>query len=90
MTAARASIRVRVIPRATRARLVVDDRGVLRVYVTAPPVDGAANRALIALLAERLEVAKRDVVIARGAHGRDKVVTVVGLSEADVARLLAR
>ncbi len=61
----------------------------LKVRLTAPPVDGAANEALVALLAERLGVPKRQVVIVRGATSRQKVVEVVGLNLADVRQRLA-
>lgn len=61
----------------------------LKVRLTAPPVDGAANEALVALLAERLGVPKRQVVIVRGAKSRQKVVEVVGLSPADIRQRLA-
>ena len=61
-----------------------ENGGGLRVRLTAPPVDGAANEALVALLAERLEVPKREVVIVRGATSRLKVVEVVGLNPGDL------
>lgn len=56
--------------------------------LTAPPVEGKANAALVALLAERLGVRKSDVAILRGQKGRDKLVEVAGLSEEEVARRL--
>ncbi|HEY2387912.1 MAG TPA: DUF167 domain-containing protein [Candidatus Binatia bacterium] len=80
---ARAYVSVRVVPRAARERLVRDPAGGLRAYLTAAPVDGAANRALIALVATRLGVAKRAVELARGERSRDKLLCVHGLS-ADV------
>ena len=60
----------------------------LRVRLTAAPVDGAANEALVALLAERLGLPKRQVVVVRGATSRQKVVEVVGLNLEDVKRRL--
>ena len=53
--------------------------GVLRVRVTAPPVDGAANRALTSLLADTLGVPAGSVRVASGATARTKVVQVDGL-----------
>jgi len=88
VTRPRTILRVRVVPRAARARLTREDDGRLRAHITAPPVDGAANRALIALLSEALDVPKRDIAITRGEHGRDKLVAISGRSEADVARAL--
>jgi uncharacterized protein (TIGR00251 family) len=75
---------VQVVPRASRERLgpVVGDR--LKVQLTAPPVDGAANEALRALLARALGVPRARVEILRGETGRKKTVRVRG---ADPARL---
>lgn len=85
-------ISVKVIPRSRKnsVELEVGEEGErLKVRLTAPPVDGAANEALVALLAERLGVPKRQVVIVRGATSRQKVVEVVGLNLADVRQRLA-
>jgi uncharacterized protein (TIGR00251 family) len=61
------------------------------VRLAAPPVEGAANRALVEFLAELLGVPKRDVTIARGERGRRKVVLVRGLDAAGIRqRLLAQ
>jgi hypothetical protein len=89
MTAdARAWVSVRVVPRASRTRLARDPTGALRAYLTAAPVDGAANRALIALVADHLGVAKRDVELTRGERARDKVLCVHGLTPDAVERRL--
>jgi hypothetical protein len=61
--------------------------GVLRVRVAAPAVEGAANQALVRLLAEELGVPQRDVRLVAGATGRTKLVTVDGCS---AERLQAR
>jgi uncharacterized protein (TIGR00251 family) len=81
---------VRVIPRARKTTLdgVADD-GALRVRITAPPVEGAANAALIALLADLLDVPKRDIAIVRGARGREKVVAISAPPARVRERLLA-
>ena len=61
--------------------------GVLRARVAAPPVEGAANHALLRLLASELDVARRDVRLVAGAGGRTKVVVVDGVPpEAILAR----
>ena len=77
---------VRLTPRATDERVdgVVD--GILRVRVGAPAVGGAANQALIRLLAEELGIARSDVRIVAGATSRQKLIVVDGtLPEAIVA-----
>jgi uncharacterized protein YggU (UPF0235/DUF167 family) len=86
--AARVFLRVRVVPRASRSALAREADGRLRVHLGAPPVEGAANRALIALLAERLALPRRTLTLARGEHGRDKLVCVEGVTAAELeARL---
>jgi uncharacterized protein (TIGR00251 family) len=64
--------------------------GALKVRVTAPPVDGAANAALIELLAEQLDVAKRAVSIVGGAGSRTKLVEVQGVDAACVHALAVK
>jgi hypothetical protein len=60
----------------------------LRVSVTAPPADGKANQALIALLADRLDVARSSLQIVRGHGSRDKLVAVVALDLTEIGRRL--
>jgi uncharacterized protein len=69
---------VQVVPRASRDRLgpVHGDR--LKVQLTAPPVDGAANDALVALVARALGRSRGDVAIVRGQTARRKTVRVAG------------
>lgn len=81
-------LRVRVTPRASRDAIEgFDDAGILRVRVTAPPVDGAANKAVTKLLASALGIPQRDVVLVSGATSRIKVFEV-GLDEDVVAARL--
>ncbi len=78
---------VRLAPRSSSNHVdgVVD--GVLRVRVTAAAVEGAANAALVHLLADVLDVARRDVRIVAGAASRHKLVVIDGADrEAIVAR----
>jgi len=64
--------------------------GAVVVRLKAPPVDGAANGELLAVLAEVLGVAKRDLALARGLSSRSKTVEVVGLPAAEVSGRLGR
>jgi uncharacterized protein (TIGR00251 family) len=78
---------VRVQPRAPRSEIVgwrAD--GALSVRVAAPPVEGRANAALVALLAGALGVRPSAVAVELGARGRDKLVKVEGLTPAEVRR----
>lgn len=83
-----ARLDVRIAPRASRDAIGATIGGELIVRVTAPPVDGRANEAVVRLLAKRLKVGRRAVAIVRGHHSRRKVVEVRGLSEEEArARL---
>ena len=62
----------------------------LGVRVSAPPIDGRANRAIGGLLGEALGVPRSAVVIVRGERGRDKIVRVMGLGARELESRLAR
>ena len=81
---------VRVQPGASRAEILGWQGSELRVRVTAPPADGRANDAVVALLAERLRVPASSIALVRGARSRAKHFRVGTLSVAAVrARLEA-
>jgi len=84
-TASGARFDIRVMPRSPRAAIGGVRDGRLVVRVTAPPVDGAANDAVVAALASALDVPRRDLRIVSGASGRNKVVEIAGL-DADAVR----
>lgn len=75
-------IAVRVQARAKRDEIVGERAGVLVVRISAPPVDGRANRALCKLIARRAGVAPSKVSIVRGEGSRDKLVRVDGVDAA--------
>ena len=62
----------------------------LRIKVTAPPVDAAANQALVRLLAERLDCPRNQVELIRGQTSRHKLVKIHGYTREDVLARLAR
>jgi uncharacterized protein len=76
------------VPGAACSEIVGQTGDYLRVRLSAPPVEGRANKELLRFLAERLEVRQADVRIAAGASGRRKRVVVDGLSPADVVQRL--
>ena len=69
-------INLRVIPRARQNKITTDTDGTLRVHITAAPVDGAANVAVVRALAEHFDVPKSQIKIIRGETSRDKVVEI--------------
>jgi uncharacterized protein (TIGR00251 family) len=82
-------ITVRVIPRAREAGLAGTRGEALLVRLQAPPVEGAANVELVALLAAALRVPKRAVSIVAGERSRQKRVRISGIDAATAASLLA-
>lgn len=79
---------VRAQPRAARSEIVGQRGDALKVRLTAPPVEGAANRELEKLLAKVLGVSRSSVEVLRGASGREKVLRIHGLSPEDVRERL--
>jgi len=72
-----AKINIRVLPRSSKNEVVGQMAdGVLKVKLTAPPVDGAANEALIELLAEYFDTSKQKIKIVRGMTNKNKVVSI--------------
>ncbi len=79
---------VRVLPRASRNQVVGVEQGAIKIKLTAPPVEGAANAALIEFVAEWLDVRKSAVSIVSGERARHKRMQVAGLSVEAVRRKL--
>lgn len=75
-----AALAVRVTPRARKNEIseILED-GTIKIRLTAPPVEGKANQALIEFLSEILDVPARKIEIVAGETGRDKLVTVLDL-----------
>lgn len=82
-----AALAVRVTPRARKNEIVeVLSDGTVKIRLTAPPVEGKANEALIAFLAEVIGVPRSKVEIVAGDTGRDKLVSILDLDAVTVHR----
>jgi uncharacterized protein len=81
-------IAVRLQPKASRNEVTGERGGVIQVRVTAPPVDGKANRALIKFVAKRLGIAPSEITLVRGERGREKLLEVRGPKAADARKRL--
>ena len=81
-------LRLRVQPRASRDEVAGVAGDAIRVRLTAPPVDGAANEALLRFLAGRLDLTLSAVTLVSGRTSRTKVVEAAGLTAEEAARRL--
>jgi uncharacterized protein (TIGR00251 family) len=78
------TFQVQVIPRASQAQLVGVQEGMLKIKVTALPVEGAANEACIKLLAKTFALRKSQMEIFAGAKSRKKTILVKDISRAEL------
>jgi uncharacterized protein len=75
-----ATFPVRVVPRSAREGVAGYEGGVLRVRLTAPPVEGKANDALARFLAKALGVPRGTISLVAGEKGRNKIVRIAGMT----------
>jgi len=80
-----AAITVRVTPRMARNEIhdILDD-GTVKIRLTAPPVDGKANKELIKFLSSVLDVAPGSIEILAGQNSHDKLISIINMSSEDV------
>lgn len=81
---------LRVVPRASRNEVSGEHGDALKIRLQAPPVDGKANKALIDFLSDTLNVPGQAVTIVSGETGRNKRVTVSGVTEETARRRLGQ
>ena len=79
---------VRIVPRASRSEIAGEYDGALRIRSAAPPVEGAANRELIRLLARIFKLPQNAVAIVSGAGSKSKVVRIQGADAAKLEQLI--
>lgn len=82
------TIRIRVQPRASKNRIVGPFGDALKVAVTAPAVDGAANEAVIEFLAAKINTSRNQVAIVTGHTSRTKLVKFFGISKDELMQKL--
>ena len=81
------TIDVRVVPRAKTTAFAGVRDGALVIRVAAPPVEGAANDAVIAFLADRLQIPRRSIRIVSGESSRRKRIELAGVTPAQISAL---
>ncbi len=79
---------IHVVSRASKSEICGLQGDAVKVRLQAPPVDGKANKALCAFLAEKLGIPPREVTLVTGATGRHKTLLVPSLSPAEIAAKL--
>jgi uncharacterized protein (TIGR00251 family) len=79
-----------VKPRARRNKVVGIREGALHVALTAPPVEGKANEALVRFLAKLLDIRQRQVEIVSGAHSRHKIIRISEVGPEELHRRVAQ
>ena len=81
-------IAIYVQPRASKTEIAGMHGDAVKIRLTAPPVDNAANAALIDFIAGKVGVSKSSVRVVAGATGRRKIVEITGATSATVAEAL--
>jgi len=77
-------IKIKLLPRSSRNEIIGKENDVIKMKLTAPPVKGKANMALVSFLAKKLGVPKRDILIVSGERSRNKSLKINGLSFEEV------
>ncbi len=82
-------LKLDVTPRGSKNEVVGWRGNVLCIKITAPPVEGAANAAIVKFLSDSLEIRRSQIELVSGEKSREKTVRVTGLSETQVRARLA-
>jgi len=81
-------LNIRVVPRASKSEIVGEHGEALRVRISAPPINGAANAEVIRLLAKTLGISRSDVAIVSGQTSKAKQLRIDGVTAARLRELL--
>ncbi len=85
-----AVIQVKVLPRSSKTEITGKANGVYRIKLSAPPVDGKANKALINFLAKKTGLPKRKFQIVSGKHSRNKTIRIHKVTSEDIMKCLEK
>ena len=73
-------LEVKVQPRSSRNQIAGEQNGMLKIKLTAPPVDGEANTALVDFIAQFLKIPRKNVNLIKGETSRNKLVEITGFT----------
>lgn len=80
-------IELKVLPRSKKNSLEITDTEI-RLKITAPPVDGEANKMVVDFFAKTLDVIKKNIIIERGENSRHKTLKICGLTRSEFFKLV--
>ncbi len=83
-------LEIKVQPRSSKNQIVGEQEGALKIKLTAPPVDGEANQALINFLSTCLKIPKKDITLLKGESSRHKLLEIQGIEKAAFIKLLLK
>jgi uncharacterized protein (TIGR00251 family) len=81
---------IKVVPRSSKNKIELVEGDALKIRLTAPPVEGRANAALVKFLAEALGISRAQIEIVSGEKSKQKIVRVSGVSAAQLYNKIAR
>ncbi len=82
------TLTLHVQPNARQNEILGFEQGILRIKIAAPPVDGKANKELVAFLSKRLSVSKSSITIDRGQTSKTKIISIIGLARDQIYELI--
>ncbi len=82
------TLSIRIQPRSSKNEIILMEGGGFKIRITAPPVDGAANEALIRFLADIFSVARSQIEIVSGHNSKNKIIRIQGVGKEDTERVL--
>ena len=84
-------IKIKLIPRASRNEIVgIMDDGTIKIKITAPPVEGQANQAVIKYLADILKISAINIEIISGKTSHNKLISIIGIKQEIVSKLFKK
>jgi hypothetical protein len=81
-------IEIKVQPRSSKNQLAGEQEGALKIKLTAAPVDGEANQALISFLSASFKIPKKNITLLKGETSRHKLVEIIGMDKNQLIPLL--
>ncbi len=81
-------LEIKVQPRSSKNQIAGEQEGALKVKLTAPPVDGEANQALINFLSSYFKIPKRNITLLKGETSRHKLVEIQGIDKTTLTKLV--